>query len=262
MLTVVVGCDAYPGGIKNIGLSTVANQLEQDKDVDHFLHWINENAPDGVHISTLMQVLIYEPACLHGQAPTKEDYLFDPPTILPNYLKEFAAPKVMLIAGPPTVECSGFGEGVHCFFQCEGVHICSDCNRTFCHFCVFQKPETVCLECYLATYMTPGVSPLSQEQMRQDIVAKGVHLSAMVNIPDIQDLHDLIVIYDSLGMHLGEIDFPALRWDETMDPTKVKERTFIDLSEGGIFIFHPDLTPSEQLELLKLLGSLVTYSTS
>jgi len=57
--------------------------------------------------------------------------MYEPPTMLELYLKEFAMPgdeSVVLMDGQSVIQCNGFGCGLHSFMAAKGVAMCTKCH--------------------------------------------------------------------------------------------------------------------------------------
>ena len=137
-------------------------------------------------VDTYLRALVYEPTNIDplnngaviGRRPTgmHRSYLDDPPTKLPKYLEEFAAPQTKIFKGPTMLECKGVTSCRHKFLKVDGFNKCANCKENVCSHCQGRVNDAVyCLTCYAAELMVPSSSSkdgLQIQVMRQELATK------------------------------------------------------------------------------------------
>ena len=185
LASIIIGCDANPGGLKGHGPAAVWKLVATDSKDDNTLDMnydINNNLRQFIYskgklkpevVDAYLMAMIYEPANyavdfdvdesnnVHTDSIYNIDadnvYMFGEPTQLYKYVEDFApknSPEVV-VDGPVLSVCVGpygckDGNGSHCFITDEGSHVCHSCCGILCRFCNMEMDDVhYCTKCYL-----------------------------------------------------------------------------------------------------------------
>ena len=174
LISVILGGDACPGGVKDIGTKKLATKLAQvrdsgcvdeDKIFDKLMEYaIEQSKPKPKKTSppqfskevlaTFVDAIIYQPTNeLEADGTTKDQrkYLMPhPPKHLPKYLEEFKGEATIIDPGPTIMQCKGCREhSSHTFLAAVTHHDCKRCQQTVCKLCSAKiSDEEHCLPCY------------------------------------------------------------------------------------------------------------------
>jgi hypothetical protein len=151
-IALVLGCDVFKTGLKNIGRAKVFQMIENilgnggdENEAELKLKSMFINSDDSLNeeiIDTLVLSFLYEPGI--GDHTTKinaSSYIYeDTPESFPKFLKIFAGESAVIVDGPTVFECNGSSlnnMNKHTYLGFEGAVLCSACNETFCKSCSF-----------------------------------------------------------------------------------------------------------------------------
>eukprot|EP00957_Ditylum_brightwellii_P187177 14256108-Ditylum_brightwellii.AAC.1 len=149
LAAVPIGCDVLVGGLEGIGVKKVWEAyiaLKKDNEeglLARFKRFLCEqgNMEEEVLV-TYTKAFLCEPANVVDINNTKYIYIFSPPTIPTNYLREFGErtideefasdsnEKVQITDGQEMLTCAGPGNGDYVFlkaekyFTCASFHVC------------------------------------------------------------------------------------------------------------------------------------------
>jgi hypothetical protein len=194
LMMVMLGCDVYEPGMKQIGATKLKAELNfvKDKlltnrdtlDEEQFYHEVLKHVAKftglGVAVvDTLVRGIIFEPknavsaindGGLASIVTEAKFTYFDgaSPDYLPEYLLDMASPQTNLDdAGPSILLCEGVGDRKHLFLGRTGWSRCSGCNKVVCGHCSTVKQATIdhgakktnhrlCLGCYAMEMLVPN----------------------------------------------------------------------------------------------------------
>jgi hypothetical protein len=142
LICVELGCDVYPSrGIQKCGVAKIPqylkgishlSNLEERANVlsNFYASWKHAAVKDQNFYLTMARALLYETCNEENHDNGKCLYMYEAPSELEEYLKEFAPAdgSVAITNKLTVVDCHGFGHGSHKFLEAEGVFNCSKCN--------------------------------------------------------------------------------------------------------------------------------------
>jgi hypothetical protein len=185
LMMVLVGCDVFPCGVKNVGIPTLAKIVRKFRTTSSTLAY-NEAAlfeyllevlkkefkptliQEATEVSreeaeavadgeaeeialTLVDALVYEPT---NKVEMPLSYLGGvEPKELFKYCVEFAAPTTQIKQGPVVLKCKGIGGKDHNFLAACGHGKCTKCGHVVCTYCQITTNENT-----MATYCLPSTA--------------------------------------------------------------------------------------------------------
>jgi hypothetical protein len=157
-IALILGCDVYKDGLKNVGrvkvykiveeiLQNGGNEYEAEKKLKEMFIKGHDNRVDENVMDTLLMSFLYEPG-LDGNDERNDtsittslsSYIFDDvPQSFPRFLHMFAETR-SVVDGPEVLFCNGSSlnnMSKHSYLAFEGAIKCSVCNEKFCKSCSF-----------------------------------------------------------------------------------------------------------------------------
>jgi hypothetical protein len=141
-----MGCDALPGGIKNLGVTKIDRWLQENDERKLLGFLSNKGKRDEELYKTIAMAMLYEPGgCVDAETGERVEpefsYMHQPPQSLPRYLKHYApeghpvhdGPEISICVGPTAASRS------HQFLSAECVYYCHSCNAILCKFCCVES---------------------------------------------------------------------------------------------------------------------------
>jgi len=217
MACIGIGCDVYPGGLKNFGPSKIYKVLQDimnNPDVaptDRFNMFASVLAKIMVDKSgtktneklrltslaliTLAKAFVYEPCNEEGKHGNV--YLYGRPEKLESYLKEFCSDHddVTITHDLKVLQCNGFGCGPHTILEAaEQLYTCSTCGVSVCHFCCdkVQLNSIRCLVCFRAESFAAG-NDVTEKEMRATLQKYDQNVPTSATYRDVMQLYEEVV---------------------------------------------------------------------
>ncbi|KAL9182228.1 hypothetical protein ACHAXT_012880 [Thalassiosira profunda] len=287
LISVIVGCDVCPGGIKDFGPKAVETKLEElrqsttdegeiyDQLLDCAVEFSQKKPTkfSKEDLTTFVQGVIYEPTNAAPPEGTSSlehrTYLGDAPTTLPSYLQEFWAPATTIEQGPEILQCKGArsdGSAGHPFLAAVDHHECASCGKTVCRLCTGQiGEEHYCLGCHLVETLLPGISPediVSIKDMREDLRTKyRVNEADSLSIKEVEEIWESHAIHRAIEEMADDLEFPVLPAEAIQSGDCWEDLAEIDFSYGGAFLLDAKIGEENIPEILELLAAFVYFDT-
>ena len=242
LISVILGCDVCPSGVKNIGPSKVDKKMTEirassgnDKEVlfnqlmDYAIVMSKPkmSSPpqfDKEVLTTFINAIVYQPT---NEQPVEvgveecRTYLMpQPPENLPKYLEEFKADATLTDKGPGIPQCKGsYTNSLHSFLAAVTHHSCAGCDETVCCVCSasIDKKE-YCLSCYIVESILPGGEEVSSlmniSAMRDELKVKcNFDRVEMLSIKEVEEAWDAHALHRSIKELAESVNFPVtLLW--------------------------------------------------
>lgn len=244
LMMVIVGCDVFPSGVKNIGIPTLARtvslfrsssldsptyneaalferlvaMLKKEfkpiliKEASEVSREEAEAVADGEAeeiANTLIDALVYEPT---NKVDMNKTYLGGvEPAQLFKYCDEFAVATTQVKQGPVILKCKGVGGKDHNFLAACGHSLCGKCNHVICTHCQMtidmNGTRIFCLLCGATELLVPDIgteAAISIDIQRQRLL--GVHQFTGANDLDSDEVEDVLEMMDFLRDYRAQVD--------------------------------------------------------
>ena len=121
------GCDALPGGIKTVGISTIQQKIRNENmSAEELLNFYSIKSKIDIEVlRCYMSSIMFEPGdTVESYCDEKRKYINDTPQKLPLYCKEFAQTNVPIDTTLGLTKCKGCINNSHMFLKNEPSTYC------------------------------------------------------------------------------------------------------------------------------------------
>jgi hypothetical protein len=290
LMSVIIGCDVCPGGVKSAGplwvekvLASINKQNGPDLDEDVIYEKLMEHAVEKSRqspnndpkynkdvLTTFVHGIIYEPTNAHpddDQHPVPTYIVNEPPSNLCKYLEEFKAESTAIYDGPAVLRCKGSSTDAsagHNFLAAEDNYNCAMCTETICQFCSDSiDKKHYCLGCYINEKVLPSSNAgdvLTVKEMRDELRYKyGFENTDKLRVDEIQEAWEAHELHRELEKMVGSVNFPVFPTSAIKSGEYWTHLADIDFSFGGSFLLDPKIDEQHIPGILDLFASLVRF---